>query len=212
MPVRRLAGFVMMRKKVFDPKQQETDLAGKIGAGLERVSQAFKVLLWDKAKPFGLSPIQIQILIFIAHHSRELSNVSHLAQEFNVTKPTISDAVRVLRQKELIIKDHSSADSRSYTILLSDKGNEIVAQTEDFAQPIYEQINQLDKGEQVELFRLLSKVIYQFNQKGILSVQRTCFACKFYSSSEEGHYCNLLVQPLKEEEIRLDCLEFESKS
>ena len=176
MPVRRLAGFVMMRKKVFDPKQQETDLAGKIGAGLERVSQAFKVLLWDKAKAFGFSPIQIQILIFIAHHSRELSNVSHLAQEFNVTKPTISDAVRVLRQKELIIKDRSSADSRSYTILLSDKGNEIVAQTEDFAQPIYEQINQLDKGEQVELFRLLSKVIYQFNQKGILSVQRTCFA------------------------------------
>lgn len=199
-----------MKKNIFDPQKQEHDVAGKITAGLERVGQAFKVLLWDRAKEWGLSPIQIQILIFVANHPRELSNVSHLAQEFNVTKPTISDAVRALDKKGLILKDHSSADSRSYTILLSDKGNAIVKETQEFAHPIYDLVQGFEKTEQVEFFRLLSKLIFELNRNGILSVQRTCFGCRFYGKASNGHYCNLLEIPLRESEIRLDCPEYES--
>ena len=57
-----------------------------------------------------------------------------LAQEFNVTKPTISDAIRVLDKKSLIVKDYSSADNRSYTILLSSLGSEVLEGTEHFAE------------------------------------------------------------------------------
>ena len=53
-----------MSDSVFNPNHQETDISSKIVAGLERISEAFKVLLWEKAKLLGLSPIQIQILIF----------------------------------------------------------------------------------------------------------------------------------------------------
>lgn len=52
-----------MSKSIFDPKNQIKDVSSKIVAGLERISEAFKVLLWEKAKALGLSPIQIQILI-----------------------------------------------------------------------------------------------------------------------------------------------------
>ena len=89
-----------MKESTFNPAQQEKDISSKIVAGMERVSEVFKILLWEKAKLVGLSPIQIQILIFIAFHKRELCNVSHLAKEFNVTKPTVSDAVRILDKKE----------------------------------------------------------------------------------------------------------------
>ena len=107
----------VMGKKAYNSEQRQNDLSRKISTGLERISQAYKALLWNKAKIFGLSPIQIQILIFLAHHKRQLCNVSLLAQEFNVTKPTISDAIRVLESKKMIIKDYSSPDNRSYTIL-----------------------------------------------------------------------------------------------
>ena len=118
----------MINMSIFNPEEQENNLSGKIVAGLERISQAFKVLLWNKAKQLGLSPIQIQILIFIAYHKNEYCNVSFLAQEFNVTKPTISDAVRALNKKNLIVKDHSSADNRSYSIFLSEQGKVVVAE------------------------------------------------------------------------------------
>ncbi len=109
-----------MKESAFNPTHQEKDVSSKVVAGLERISEVFKILLWEKAKLVGLSPIQIQILLFIAYHKRNLCNVSHLAKEFNVTKPTVSDAVKVLNKKGFIIKDFSSSDSRSYSILLSD--------------------------------------------------------------------------------------------
>nr|WP_299384964.1 MarR family winged helix-turn-helix transcriptional regulator [Allomuricauda sp.] len=202
----------MDKKSAFDPNWQVDDLASKIVTGLERISQAFKVLLWEKAKEFGLSPIQIQILIFVAHHKDEFNNVSFLAQEFNVTKPTISDAIRVLNKKSLIIKDHSSADNRSYTILLSTLGKDIVAQTQQFARPISQLVEQVDVQEQGNVFKTLSKLIYQMNQAGILTVQRTCFACRYYQKNGTNHYCNLLEKQLKHADIRLDCVEFEPKS
>jgi len=204
-------GF-FMEKSTFNPEQQQKDISSKIVAGLERVSEVFKILLWDKAKLVGLSPIQIQILIFIAFHKRNLCNVSHLAKEFNVTKPTISDAIRVLDKKGLIIKDFSSSDSRSYTILLSDLGNDIVSQTNDFSDPLKKEINGFSQSELESLFGTLSQLIYKLNRNGILSVQRTCYGCKFYERSNKIDYCNLLQKELLEKEIRLDCPEYEEKA
>ena len=199
-----------MKDSVFNPEEQQRNLSGKIISGLERVSQAFKVLLWNKAKALGLSPIQIQLLIFISYHKNDLNNVSFLAQEFNVTKPTISDAVKVLDKKGLIIKEYSSADSRSYSIYPSEKGKEIVVQTDDFALPLLESIEGIDEKQQSDFFQTLTHLIFQLNRKGILTVQRSCHSCRFYRGGTGSHYCNLLEKVLQQTDIRLDCPEYES--
>ncbi|QIE58059.1 MarR family transcriptional regulator [Rasiella rasia] len=201
-----------MKESTFNPKQQENDISSKIVVGLERVSEVFKILLWEQAKMVGLSPIQIQILIFIAFHKTDLCNVSHLAREFNITKPTVSDAVRILDKKGLIIKDYSSSDSRSYSISLSKLGNEIVSQTNDFSSPLKKEVNAFSQSELESLFATLSQLIYKLNRNGILSVQRTCFACKFYERNREVDYCNLLQKELLNKEIRLDCPEYEERA
>ena len=92
-----------MEGSIFNTKFQQNSITSKIVVGLERISEAFKGILWEHAKVIGLSPTQIQILIFIAYHKTKLCNVSHLAKEFNITKPTVSDAVRVLNNKKYII-------------------------------------------------------------------------------------------------------------
>jgi DNA-binding MarR family transcriptional regulator len=199
-----------MSEKVFNQKNQEQNLSSKIVVGLQRISEAFKVLLWEKAKEFGLSPIQIQILIFIENHKEVYCNVSYLAKEFNLTKPTISDAIKALEKKELIVKDYSSSDNRSYTIFLSDLGKNTVSKNDDFVNPIQTEIKNISSKEQESLFTTLSSLIYQLNQKNILTVQRTCFACKFYSKNSKQHHCGLLQKELLNSEIRLDCKEFEN--
>lgn len=201
-----------MEKTVFNPKNQESNISSKIVAGLERISEAFKVLLWEKAKLLGLSPIQIQILIFTAYHKSDFCNVSHLAKEFNITKPTISDAVKVLDNKGLISKDFSSNDSRSYSIALSVSGQQMVAETENFANPLKDQLKGMEPKNLENVFETLSKLIYQLNQKGILTVQRTCYGCKFYDQIRNKAYCNLLNKELLNSDIRLDCSEFEERN
>ncbi len=210
MPVGQIpAGFSMKDKSVFNPNQQQKDISSKIVAGLERVSEVFKILLWEKAKLVGLSPIQIQMLIFIAFHKQELCNVSHLAKEFNVTKPTVSDAIKVLDKKRMIVKDFSSSDNRSYTIQLSTLGEKIVSETNDFANPLKAKIDDFEKGDLESLFETLSELIYKLNHHGILTVQRTCFGCKFYQKNKKEDYCNLLDKELLNQDIRLDCPEYE---
>lgn len=212
MPVEQIStGILYMDKSVFNPEFQQKDIASKLVVGLERISEVFKILLWEKAKVVGLSPIQIQILIFIAYHKENLCNVSHLAKEFNITKPTVSDAIKILDKKELIIKDYSSSDSRSYIIQLSESGEKVVSETYDFANPLKSQLSGLNKKDLESLFKTMSQLIYKLNQKGILTVQRTCYGCKFYQKNKKADYCNLLEKELANQDIRLDCPEFEKK-
>ncbi|WP_422107915.1 MarR family winged helix-turn-helix transcriptional regulator [Winogradskyella sp.] len=206
-----VAGIFNMKESSFNPDQQEHDVSSKIVAGLERISEVFKVLLWEKAKLVGLSPIQIQILVFIAYHKQSLCNVSYLAKEFNVTKPTISDAVRALDKKGLIVKDYSSSDNRSYSISLSKSGKKIVSATDDFADPLKIQLERLPQSELQSLFGTLSQLIYKLNRSGILNVQRTCYGCQFYTKNDSQDYCNLLKTDLLKQDIRLDCPEFEER-
>lgn len=201
-----------MDESIFNPDGQQQSVSSKIIVGFERISEVFKVLLWQKAKKVGLSPIQIQILIFIAYHKPELCNVSQLAKEFNITKPTISDAIRILDKKGIISKDFSSADSRSYSILLSPSGRKIVSEIENFAEPLKAQLHGMQQIDLNNLFKTLSALIFQLNRNGILTVQRTCYGCKYYRKTTANDYCNLLEKELLNSEIRLDCPEFEEKA
>lgn len=201
-----------MSKSVFNPEEQNLDISSKIVVGLQRVSEAFKVLLWEKAKLIGLSPIQIQLLIFISYHKAALCNVSHLAKEFNVTKPTISDAIKALDKKKLVFKDHCTPDSRSYLIRLSELGKIVVLNINDFSGSLHTIVKDMPEYEQESFYKTLSTVIYKLNKDDILQEQRTCFTCKFYSKNDSTHYCNLLNKQLYSSEIRLDCSEFENEN
>ncbi|MBD0400932.1 MarR family winged helix-turn-helix transcriptional regulator [Flammeovirga sp. EKP202] len=186
------------------------NIESKILGGLERLSEALKALLWEKAKTFGISPIQIQILLFVSNHKREICNVSYLAKEFNVTKATISDAVRILLKKEYLEKDHSPTDNRRYNLFITSSGKELVGQLEGYADVFNKELSSFTDQELANIFDTLSKLIFQLNQKGVIQVQRTCYNCKYYSGDKkEDHYCNLLKSKLSGKEIQIDCDEFE---
>lgn len=194
---------------VFNLEKQNTDLNSKIVAGLERLSQVFRILLWEKAKEFGLSPIQIQLLIFIQHHSSNKATISYLAQEFNFTKPTISDAIKVLEEKKLVKKKAHNTDTRSYTIQLTATGTKIVLETENFANPLTKIVSQSGITDKIILWQNISNLIVQLNKLEIISVQRTCYNCKHFAIKKKNHFCTLLDQRLLTQNIRIDCEEFE---
>lgn len=194
---------------VFNLDNQNANLDNKIVAGLERLSQVFRILLWEKAKEHSLSPIQIQLLIFIRHHSADKTTISYLAQEFNFTKPTISDAIKILEQKKLIQKITDHTDTRSYTINLTVTGKKIVLETENFANPFTEIISKAKNTDKKVLWETVSNLIVRLNKLEIITIQRTCFNCKNYSIKNKAHFCNLLDLNLLTKDIRIDCREFE---
>jgi DNA-binding MarR family transcriptional regulator len=196
-------------KSVFDLTKQNSSTDERIVAALERIAETFRVLLWQQSKETGISPIQIQLLIFILHHKSEKCKVSYLAGEFNMTKATISDAVKVMEQKKLIAKQTDQSDSRSYIIQLTAKGKELAGKSSLFANSLLKPVNDFPALQKESLLSSLTQFIYQLNQAGIIQLQRMCYTCRFLGEKNNKHYCNLMKMPLKETDIRIDCPEYE---
>lgn len=202
-----------MTESVFDTRYQNENTDGRIVAALERIAQAFRVLLWNESKEFSLSPIQVQVLIFLQHHEEEIRKVSLLADEFNMTKATISDTVKSLEEKKLIRKETDSSDSRSYSIHLTPKGRNIAIKTSLFAGELQKPVALLNETEQSDFLLNLLQIINHLHKAGIITVQRMCFSCTHYSINKRGvHFCSLLNTKLETGELRIDCSEHEARS
>lgn len=198
-----------MSKSDFDLNFQNRNIDGRIVAALERISQAFRVLLWQESKDFSLSPIQIQVLIFLLHHSIDKCKVSYLADEFNMTKATISETVKILEQKKLIQKVYEGFDNRSYSIQLTKSGQTIATETALFSKEFHKPIAKLDDEEKENMLLSLLNIITHLNKTGVITIQRMCLTCTHHELTENGenHFCKLLNRKLLTNELRIDCPE-----
>ena len=193
----------------FNPERHLTNVDSKIVAALEKISEVFRVLLWAGAKEHKVSPIQLQLLIFLKYHrSDKHCKVASMAKEFNLTKATISDSIKTLEQKELIKRTPDANDSRSFTFSLTDKGEKVTGLVENFTGPLDGVISSLSIQQKEYLLTSVMDLIYRLNKEGIISTQRMCYTCGYYGGDrKEYHYCNLMKAPLTLDDLRLDCPE-----
>lgn len=200
-----------MNKSDFNLTNQNKNVDSKIVSSLERISQAFRVLLWQESKENSLTPIQVQVLIFLRYHNDTKCKVSYLAEEFNMAKATVSETVKILEQKKLIEKEFEPFDTRSYVIKLTKKGKELAEKTSLFSKEIHKPINKLNNDDKENLLLSLMDIIRHLNKSGVITIQRMCFTCRFYETTDNGakHFCNLLNQNLHTTDLRVDCPEHE---
>ncbi|MFY7997754.1 MAG: MarR family winged helix-turn-helix transcriptional regulator [Candidatus Kapaibacteriota bacterium] len=204
----------------FSPQRQVLENESRIVAALERLSEAFRVLLWKSGKEHKISPIAVQILTFLNHHRSELCTVGAMADEFNMTKQTLSEAVNSLEAKGFVEKKANTSDARSLVISLTESGKKLAEEVGMFANPLEQMIAELSLKQQESLLDGLLSLIHTLNAQDIVSTQRMCFTCKHYSTRHLGHehFCQLLQLPLQtlgakgseaHAPLRLDCQEHE---
>lgn len=198
-----------MMSSPFDPIQQENNLDAKITFALERISLVFKSMHLEQAKKTNLSPIQLQILVFLLYHSPEMHRVSYLAQEFNLTKATISDSVKVLIQKGLIKKVSDPSDSRSFSLNLTSKGKDQAQDAAQMANPMTKVIGKYTRDQKEIFYGILFNTIQDLQKNGLIPIQRMCFSCANYQKRDGEHFCRLLERTLEDTSLRLDCIEHE---
>jgi DNA-binding MarR family transcriptional regulator len=197
---------------IFDLSTQHQDVSSKIVVGLDRLSQAVRVLLWEEAKRHDLSPIQIQFLIFLHYHSLEFGRVSTLAKEFGLTQATVSDAVTSLASKSLLYRAPWPQDKRVITLRLTSMGAEVALKLSTWPNIIREQLNQFSPNEQEMLMKFLMQLIESLQKAGIITIARLCLTCQYFQSAAQpdtasSHFCRLLEKSLATSDLRLDCPE-----
>jgi DNA-binding MarR family transcriptional regulator len=199
-----------MARSVFDPGYQQQSVDSKIIAALERIAEAFRVLLWRETRVHGLSPIQIQLLVFLNFHPPEQRTVTYLAREFNLTKATISDALGVLDRKRLIRKAVRVGDSRSFLLDLTDKGKKTVHRVAMFANAFRPSMASLTREQKETLLAALLQTILHLHRAGTIAIQRMCPTCRFYREGRGRIYCTWFKIPLKRTDLRVDCPKHEA--
>ncbi|WP_324679413.1 MarR family winged helix-turn-helix transcriptional regulator [Hymenobacter sp. GOD-10R] len=196
----------------FDPLQQNNppDLDHKIVASLERLAGVFRHLLWQEATHSGLSPLQLQVVVFLRFHLPSQCTVSNLAREYHVSRATISDAVKTLAQKSLISRHPDPVDLRSHFLKLTPAGERLADQTSRFAAPLGQPVAGLPTRQKQSLYLSLLTLLYELQAAGTIPVQRMCFSCRHYGWRPGQHFCHLLNIPLEGPQLRIDCPEHDA--
>lgn len=186
------------------------DLDTKLAAALERVGQALRTELRQRASELGLTPTQAQVLLRLAHERRERRRVGTLADELDVSAPTLSDAVAVLLRKGLVERGVDPADARARALRLTRRGKTAAGRLADWDERIRQPLAEVSRTDKETSLVLLLDLIARLYQDGVVSVARTCITCRHLRSGTRArHHCALLDMPLEDGDLRVDCPEHE---
>lgn len=191
-----------------------TELDGKLAAALERTSHSLRALLWDQATRHGLSPMQVQLLLRLAHEPAERRRVGVLASELDVKAPTVSDAVAALRRKGLVETIAVEGDRRGRVLALSASGRKVAATLRAWQRPVADHLDGVDPAHKAQTLALLLDLMGALRRDGVIGVARICPTCRFFRRDAHPgdaapHHCALLDSPMALADLRVDCAEHE---
>jgi DNA-binding MarR family transcriptional regulator len=186
------------------------DIDRKITSAMEKLINIQRMLLWDKAKKEGLSPIQIQILTYLNGYPKELCRVSDLAVEFDLTKATVSDTVSTLINKDLLVRGPGIDDRRSHTLALTHEGKVMVRRISKWTDTIQKKIALLNEDDKSRIMLFLMQLIKSLHDDGVINTARLCIACdnfekNIHPGDDRPHRCGFTGKLMSDRELTIGC-------
>ncbi len=178
--------------------------------GLTRLGQAARLSAWHNAGPTKLTPLQADILSFLAGDQRPRRQ-GEIVTALASTAPTVSDAVRTLAAKELVDRRRDPADSRAVTLALTGAGRAEAERLAVIPEPLRAALDALDEPDVAAMLRGVTTMIRVLQQHQAIPVSRTCVTCCFYrpdahpDDPDRPHHCAFVDAPFGDGELRLDC-------
>jgi len=191
-------------------RREEGSIDSRIVSALERISVAFRVMLWDVAKERQLSPIQIQFLIHLEGRRSDDRRVSRLARDFGLTQATVSDAVSVLVAKGLLSKRPDPRDGRVSLLTLTAAGKRTVKRLSKWTSLIRARLRSFPRGQREAVMLFLMELVESLHAAGVISAGRMCIVCAHlrrntHPGSKKPDTCELTGRRMGPADFKLDC-------
>ncbi|OLR92014.1 MarR family transcriptional regulator [Actinokineospora bangkokensis] len=185
----------------------------RLADAIERLGHGLRSLAQRTAREHGLTPLQQQAVLALSRHPSVRREVSALAAEFDVTTPTMSDAISALERKDLITRS-PGPDGRRRLLTLTPTGADIARQLQPWDGPLLAALDATPKPDQATTLHTLLNAIAVLQRQNVVRLMRTCTSCRFfardtYEDPAAPHHCNLLRLPLPLADLRTDCPEHE---
>ncbi len=196
---------------MFDPQQRKHNRNSRIGMALFRMAQAIKKISQAESDAVGLSPAQIQALLFARYTRGDIATVGHFANSIGATHVTAVKIVNGLAGKKLIAKRQAESDRRVTLLSLTPKGQEVAAKLEAWGQTLERCLDNVSEDVLSRLETGLGAVVAALQKAGHLVVAEPCMGCIHFrpntGNADAPHYCNLIHKYLAHEETLKQCPE-----
>ncbi len=187
------------------------ELDTKIIYIFEKITNLSKVLFWDISKETGISPLGIQVILFLAENPAERALPSFISEELGVTRATLSEALKTLVKKGLIKEEKSKKDKRYKFLKLTERGEKVLKKIlSGYRGEISKGLKTLKLREKRELYTLLLKIISEFQDKNVIRISRMCINCANFVKNAfpdpvKKHLCKLTGKKLSDYDIKVKC-------
>ena len=172
---------------------------------LERLSSLTRVWFREHPQLTDLQPIQLSALLYLGRCNRYSNTPLAVTEYLGLTKGTVSQSLKALEAKGLLIKTQDTRDKRSVHLELTAPARALLdavmppdfllaaaermgARSQDLEGLLLELLRNIQRGENVPSFGL-------------------CRTCRFHQKVAGGSFCQLTEEPLALIEVDLICRE-----
>ena len=154
---------------------------------LEKIAEVHRSLLWETAKVNKISPIQIQIMLFLYSRDKVDTSIKIISNYFNLKAPTISESIKTLVKKNYINMYICGYDKRIHCYKLTGSGKKKTTEIKSWNASLIEIFNKFDEEEKKCMLRNLHNLVYQLKSDHLISGLYFCQEC--YHFNTESLFC-----------------------
>ena len=177
---------------------------------VERLGELIRLDSRQSITTQGLQPVQLEVLHYLSMCNRYSDTAMAVTEYLGQTKGSVSQTLKVLEKKGLLSKKIDKVDKRMYHLKVTVSGKKLLKKTIPTAMFI-NACDALPGDVRFQIEESLKQLLTTILQSNNLKTFGVCHSCRYNTKTEEdSHYCNLVQQPLTDNDIHLKCREHES--
>lgn len=189
----------------FDPHHRRTSPSARVSMALFRLSQAIKKMTQLESTPHGLSPVQVQTMLFIRHTRWDMSTVGNLAAALGTTHATAVGIVNGLLSKKYVNKKQKPDDRRVTLLQLTPEGAEVMETIGEWGDSLESALTDIPEERLSSFEIVLGSILHTLEKRGHLAIAEPCLGCLHFrpeagDDPERPHFCNAIQRYLSEAE------------
>ncbi|GAA1041657.1 MarR family transcriptional regulator [Virgisporangium ochraceum] len=190
--------------------------ASQLLIGLARLGQAVRMDARRNAGPHTLSPLQADIVALLGD-SRAPLRQGEIVETLASTAPTVSDAVKALRRKELVETTPDPADARALRLALTAAGRTEAARLSEVSRTLEGAVAALAPEDLAAMLRGTVTLMRELQDRRAIPISRMCLTCRFFvpdahpAGTGRPHHCAFVDAPFGDAELRVACPDHEAR-
>lgn len=178
---------------------------------IERLGNLLRADVRAACYAHGVRPVQFEALNYLAQCNRYSDTPQAVAEYLGLTKGTVSQTLKVLEEKALLLKRDDKQDKRVVHLEPTARGRRLVAQAVP-AESVATGVESLSASNQRQMVETLRQLLRSIQQANGLKTFAPCRTCRFNKQRDVDYLCSLTQEPLTDDDVSLLCREHQYPS